>query len=591
MVKSIRGRLQWWYGGVYALSIIVFGCLVYWRAARDMNERATLQAVSTAQYLDVSLRNFRLGPPRGPRTSNPAGDRRVEGDRNPVRKRGVPGGGLVTDQRRDGERGNDPFPDNFSLGPLPPEFQFGPHRGSGPGRRGDVEQNYGRAGDEQPALERRHGAAPGPDRRQPRIDLPVPGETTFEPSGGPSDSLRSDEPRGPRPPIDHMDIVIFRSNGAVLTRSDGGIVECYLVKPDMVDAGPPLQLSRSGGLIQVAMRGPADTTILVLRPIGNDVNGLHRFGYQICGMAISTLLIGIVGGWWVAGRMVRPIQMISDTASQISAANLDHRIETSQLDHELVQLATVLNGTFERLEQSFGRLTQFTADASHELRTPLAVIQSQMELALSQPRTAEAYQQTLATCLQSSERMRLLVDGLLLLARTDSDRVEMRPQTIDLRNLVDDAVAQLAEKASSAGVELECSTPATAVPVSADVRFLTQVPVNLIDNAIQHSSTGGKIFIDVRCEDLLAVLTVRDTGCGIAEQHLPRLFERFYRVDTARSRQHGGSGLGLAICRSLVEANGGTIVCESTLDVGSIFVVELPLLINTEGVSVKDVQQ
>ena len=141
--------------------------------------------------------------------------------------------------------------------------------------------------------------------------------------------------------------------------------------------------------------------------------------------------------------MVQPIQMISETAAQISAANLNRRIDTSRLDQELVQLASVLNGTFERLETSFDRLTQFTADASHELRTPLAVIQSQMELALSQSRSVEWYQQTLETCLQSSERMRSLVDGLLLLARTDSDHAELRRQTIDLRSVVEDAVAQL----------------------------------------------------------------------------------------------------------------------------------------------------
>lgn len=129
---------------------------------------------------------------------------------------------------------------------------------------------------------------------------------------------------------------------------------------------------------------------------------LHRFGFQIATMAIGTLVVGIAGGWWISGRMVQPIQMISETAAQISATNLDRRIETRHLDQELVQLGTVLNSTFERLENSFQRLTQFTADASHELRTPLAVIQSQTELWRCQPRSAESYQQTLETCLKSA---------------------------------------------------------------------------------------------------------------------------------------------------------------------------------------------
>ena len=275
--------------------------------------------------------------------------------------------------------------------------------------------------------------------------------------------------------------------------------------------------------------------------------------------------------------MVQPIQMISETAAQISAASLDRRIDTSRLDQELVQLASVLNGTFERLETSFDRLTQFTADASHELRTPLAVIQSQMELALSQPRSVESYQQTLETCLQSSERMRSLVDGLLLLARTDSDHAELRREIIDLRSVAEDAVAQLQDKAVSAGIDLECAAPEMVVGVKADIRFLMQVPVNLIDNAIQHTPPGGKIFVEVRIEGTEAELAIRDSGCGIAAEHLPHLFERFYRVDTGRSRRHGGSGLGLSICKNLVESHGGSISCESIVGVGSTFLVRLPL--------------
>ena len=258
---------------------------------------------------------------------------------------------------------------------------------------------------------------------------------------------------------------------------------------------------------------------------------------------------------------------------------LDHRSAhfLSELDQELVQLASVLNGTFERLETSFDRLTQFTADASHELRTPLAVIQSQMELALSQSRSVEWYQQTLETCLQSSERMRSLVDGLLLLARTDSDHAELRRQTIDLRSVVEDAVAQLQDRALSAGLELECAAPEMIVGVNADIRFLMQVPVNLISNAIQHTPRGGKIFVEVRIEVTDAVLSIRDSGCGIAAEHLPHLFARFYRVDTGRSRRYGGSGLGLSICKSLVESHNGSISCDSIVGEGSTFVVRLPL--------------
>lgn len=528
MIRSIRGRLQWWYGAVYALSIIVFGCLVYWRADRDVNERATLQAVSTAQYLDVSLRHGRPGPFRNGNLKNPP---------HPDQRNGRP---------------DDVFPTEFAVGQLPPEFQFRPPRD----RRPDMG----------PPNDRGPDSAMGPPGRRGPLEPRLPPEPA------------TDDDDRPRPPIDRMEFAIWRHDGSVLARSDGAESNDLGDLQMPTGIGHPPQITRGDGFIEAAMLGPQEATIVVRRPLAHDMAKLHRFGFQIATMAGGTLVVGIVGGWWISGRMVQPIQMISETAAQISARNLDRRIETRHLDEELVQLGTVLNGTFERLENSFQRLTQFTADASHELRTPLAVIQSQTELALSQPRSAESYQQTLETCLKSAERMRSLVDGLLLLARTDSDYSELRKETIDLRSVAEDAVTQLQEKAISVGIELECAAPEMMVGVSADVRFLLQIPINLIDNAIQHTPSGGKISVEVRTEGRDALLSVRDSGCGINAEHLPHVFERFYRVDTGRSRQHGGSGLGLSICRSLVEAHGGSINCESNVGEGSMFVVRLPLV-------------
>ncbi len=377
--------------------------------------------------------------------------------------------------------------------------------------------------------------------------------------------------------MDRLEFAVWRSDGSILRQSDGFAADEARPIPEFEKLGTSSEFEMTNGVVEVLKRGPHGVVIQVLRPIEHDMANLHRFGFQIAAMAVGTLAVGLVGGWWISGRIVKPIRMISDTAAQISATSLNRRIETAPLDAELVQLGEMLNKTFGRLEQSFGRLTQFTADASHELRTPLAVIQSQVELALSQPRTSESYQQTLEVCLKSSERMRLLIDGLLLLARTDSDRMELRPLTIDLRSVAEDAVAQMHDKASLAGVELACITPESVTLVLGDPRFLAQVPTNLIDNAIQHSSSGGKIVVEVRREDSGAVLSVKDSGCGIPAEHLPNVFERFYRVDTGRSRKHGGCGLGLAICRSLIEAHGGTISCESTVGQGSIFSVRLPL--------------
>ncbi len=561
MIRSIRGRLQWWYGVVYALAIIVFGSLVYWRADRDVHERATLQAVSTAQYLDVSLRNVRPREIRDPVAPN-------------------------------GEN----FPTEFSLGPLPPEFQFRPPRDRGmhgrrpPGedrgplpKRPDFENSGvaggrpGGNGDQRPFGGMPSGRGPdGAGRPRPfGADGPPPRERADSIRVPQSESAPEDD--GPRPPMDRMEFVVWRSDGSVLAQSAGVTPNDSVSVPAIEGNGSAPQVSMHFGNVRALMRGPFGSMILVTRPMRHDFAGLHRFGFQIAGMGTVTLLIGLLGGWWASGRIVKPIQLISETAAQISATSLDRRIETGRLDEELVQLGTVLNQTFGRLETSFGRLTQFTADASHELRTPLAIIQSQAELALSQARTPETYQQTLQVCLKSSERMSLLIDGLLLLARTDSDRLEIQRSDIDLRCVVEDVVAQLQSKAISAGLDLECITSEDPMTVCGDARFLAQVPSNLIDNAIQHTQAGGKIVVEVRRDETTAVLTVKDTGCGIASEHLPHIFERFYRVDVGRSRQHGGSGLGLAICRSLVETHGGTIAVESTIGEGSTFTVRLPL--------------
>ena len=571
MIRSIRARLQWWYGAVYALSIVVFGSLVYWRADRDVHERATLQAVSTAQYLDVSLRNIRPDAMGRPGIPSDGGPGRFRADQD--------------------------FPPDFRLGPLPPEFQFRPPRDRDrnaiphppshendrpiPDRR-EEDKQFANGPQEHPNPRPPHGDNFGRGQEGQRRRGPRGPNGPGGPIGDRVDAIRppgsenTDDDRN-RPPLDRMEFAVWRADGTVLTQSEGFPATSALNPRSADIPGPAPRVNKVAGGVEVLKRGPMGAMIQVVRPIQHDMENLHRFGFQIAAMATVTLGVGLFGGWWISGRIVKPIALISETAASISANSLNRRIDSSRLDNELVQLSSVLNSTFSRLEQSFGRLTQFTADASHELRTPLTVIQSQIELALLQPRSPESYQQTLQVCLQSAERMSSLIDGLLLLARTDSERQELRPCPIDLRHIAEEAVAQLNEKATAAGIELECHTPEAMPPVMGDARFLLQVPANLIDNAIQHTGSGGRIVVDVRLDGTDAVLTVKDTGCGIAAEHIPHLFERFYRVDVARSRKHGGSGLGLAICKSLAAAHNGSITCDSVPGEGSTFTFRLPI--------------
>ncbi len=218
---------------------------------------------------------------------------------------------------------------------------------------------------------------------------------------------------------------------------------------------------------------------------------------------------------------------------------------------------------------------RFTADASHELRTPLTVILTQVELALSRPREATAYRESLQACGRAATRMKSLVDDLLTLARADSGKLELRAEPIDLARIAEGSVALLQPLALERGVRiLREINPA---PLNGDPERLGQVITNLVSNAIQYTQPGGKVVISTRCDGSSALLIVEDTGVGIPEIDLPLVFDRFHRVDSARSRGSGGSGLGLAICQGIVKAHGGEIAVASTLDHGSRFTVTIPM--------------
>ena len=514
MIKSLRTRLQLWYGTVLVLTLLLFGSLVYWRANRDMRDRAVRQAVSAAEYLAVSLR--------------------------PPRPQPGPGGG-------------------------PPSH---PPRNPYPTRPGEL------ASTNLPEASAEPNSTPGAGMRRPAGSPPAP----FIPPSllGDPPPLENPGPgqQPPRPPEGRLNYIIWHPDGRKI-QQEGADSEAIsaMSRPG---PGPGLEIQRHPERVQVIRRGPRGFVVLVDRPLTDDLSELHLFGASVALLGTAALTISLVGGRWVSVRMVRPIEVISETAKQISAARLDRRISTQQLDEELQPLANVLNETFARLEQSFGRLNQFTADASHELRTPLAVIQSQSELALQQPRSADEYQQALETCLKSAIRMRSLTDGLLLLARSDAAPLQIPAEPVDLRLAAEEAAAALQDRFNTASVELDCETPDAPVAVAVDHRFLRQIAHNLLDNALQHTPQGGQVFVKVLQQESQAVLVVRDTGCGIPPEHLPQIFDRFYRVDSARSRNTGGSGLGLAICRTLAEVHGGQIHCESTTGNGTTFTVQLP---------------
>jgi heavy metal sensor kinase len=310
------------------------------------------------------------------------------------------------------------------------------------------------------------------------------------------------------------------------------------------------------------------------RDADKDLAAVRRFASLLAVTGGAACLLGLGGGWWVSTRALRPIADISATAARIASGDLTQRIRTADTSSELGALAGVLNDTFARLHASFTRQAQFTADASHELRTPVAVVLTHTQNALARDRTADEYRESLAACQRAAQRMRGLTESLLTLARIDSGGLAEARVTCDLAQIAHGAIDLLRPLAEAEKVTLILQL--SPVRCQAHIGQLEQVVTNLVSNAIHYDRAGGSVRIRTAAEPGFAVLSVQDTGEGIAPGDLPHVFERFYRADKARARSAGRAGLGLAITRAIVDAHRGTIQVVSAPGAGSTFTVRLP---------------
>jgi heavy metal sensor kinase len=295
----------------------------------------------------------------------------------------------------------------------------------------------------------------------------------------------------------------------------------------------------------------------------------------LLGLPVAVGITG-VGGYALARRALTPVGRMADRARTITAERLGERLPVVNPEDELGHLAIVFNETFARLEQSFEQLRRFTADASHELRTPLTAIRSVGEVGLHEHRDENAYREIIGSMLEEADRLGRLVESLLTLSRADAGQVKLRPERTDLVALARDITQHVGvlaeEKRQSLLVEAAAPVYATV-----DRLVLRQAVINLVDNAIKYSSEGGCVRVIVQDQPVGPTLEVIDTGPGIGVEHRDRIFDRFYRVDRARSREMGGTGLGLAIARWAVEAHGGHIELESREGKGSSFRIILPV--------------
>lgn len=296
-----------------------------------------------------------------------------------------------------------------------------------------------------------------------------------------------------------------------------------------------------------------------------------------------TVLAASAGGWFLASSALNPIDRITRAAQQISADDLHQRLNLKVPNDEVGRLAITFDQMLARLEDAFERQKRFIADASHEMRTPLTILKGDVEVALNRPRTASEYRETLEMINQTADRMNALVEELLLLARADNDQYPLHLQPLDLSEVLTDLVAKLQTRANNKNVELCLDTPLN-LPMAGDRDKLTRLFINLVDNAIKYSPAGASVRVTAAVRADYACVMVADTGSGIPAEHLPHLFERFYRVDKARSRQRTngddegtGVGLGLSIVQWLVKIHGGRIEVDSQTGRGTTFTVRLPL--------------
>ena len=442
-------------------------------------------------------------------------------------------------------------------------------------------------------VDNRLPAPPFPPGRRP----PVEGGAAFPPAPPPFPPRNGGEPPGQEPPLALSLPASFvkryaeegRSPYFAIRLADGSLLGTTPGLPEVpideqVGPGRESHVRQRGPQRELTLLGPGRSRILVGRPIAKELANLHQLGFRLAVSGLAVFALGLVGGGWLSARAVRPIRTMSQTVAGMTADRLSERIDLASVDAELGQLGSLVNEMFDRLQTAFEQQTRFTADASHELRTPLSVILTHTELALSRPRTSQEYREALETCERAARRMKSLVDDLLTLARADSAKlaVDLEREPIDLGRVASESARMLEAFADQHGVRLEVS-PGPAW-VTGEPARIAQLATNLITNAILYNRAGGRVTVSTEAAGSEVVLTVADTGIGIPELDLPLVFERFHRVDRARSRAQGGSGLGLAICQSIVQAHCGRIAIESQPDVGTTVTVRLPTAVGHDPV-------
>jgi two-component system, OmpR family, sensor kinase len=464
----------------------------------------------------------------------------------------------------------DYYPDAPRAAQHEPSEGHGPERGGGspppPGPRdvGGPPEDY-RHGHHPPPEGPPHFSRGGPHQNRPK--LPIPGTLTELPLSSEAASLLGQLPGA-------YYFMVWYRDGTVLKRSNNapaGVVPPLRSERDTLPHFRTIRRFREvlhcSGLGECSLVGQSTQA---------DSEAMRKFGWTLIVAAGAVLALGLGVGWWIAARAIRPIEQISAAANRISRGNLSERIHVAGQDDELNRLATILNSTFSMLQSAFVQQQQFTADVAHELRTPVAVIISGAQTALARERKAAEYRETVKADLDTAQQMRRLTESLLELAQCEEVNEPVPRCDLDLAERARVCIERIRPLAERHGIRIHSELAPASMIGNPD--RLDKLILNLLTNAIYYNKPKGEVSISTFLDASGAVLTIADRGIGIAPEHLPYIFDRFYRVDKKNPRGQGRTGLGLAICKAIVNAERGTLKATSTPGIGTTFTVRLPRL-------------
>jgi len=317
-------------------------------------------------------------------------------------------------------------------------------------------------------------------------------------------------------------------------------------------------------------------TIQIAIDVSQEEELLSRYRLWFWAILLASSVLFPVAGYRIARHGIRPVQEIAAMARRITSTNLRERIQAQGYPLELASLAGTFNAMLDRLEESFELISRFSADIAHDLRTPVNIIRGEAEVALARARTVDEYRDVLESSLEEAVRLSELIGDLLFLARAESPLNELRRERVNVGELVIAVRDYYEASAAMGGISLLAIESQEPLTMELDRSLILRAVSNLVSNAIVHTPPGGSVTLAASNDDAEMRIQIQDTGAGIPAEALPRVFDRFFRVDSSRSKSSGGTGLGLAIVQSIMTLHGGNAEIASDLGRGTSVTLRIP---------------